>query len=413
MSLIVKSKEYKETELGEFPSDWEIISFKDSLSKNKFKVGKIKQYDYKKIGKYPIIDQSKDFIAGFWDDPSDLYSGQLPVIIFGDHTRILKFIDFPFVCGADGTKIIVPDNKILFAKYLYFFLNTIKLRNRGYNRHYTLLKENKVLMPPLHEQKKIAHVLTAIQTSIQKSDHIINSYKELKKSMMKHLFTYGSASLEEAEKIKLKETDLGTINEEWDVKKLREHLLKTSQKDMRKENIEFKYVDVSSISRELLAIIGHTIYKGKKSPSRARKIIKSNDVIFATVRPTLKRIAKVTAEYDNEVCSTAFCVLRSDNNLDSDYLFYAMQRPSFIKELGNIERGANYPAVTDNNIKNQIIPLPDLETQKSIGDILIRIDEKIVKELNGQKSLELFFKSMLHNLMSAKVRVNNLEFENG
>ena len=69
---------------------------------------KIKRSAYQESGRYPIIDQSQADIAGYTDDESWLYQGELPVVIFGDHTRVLKFVDFPFCVGADGTQLLRP-----------------------------------------------------------------------------------------------------------------------------------------------------------------------------------------------------------------------------------------------------------------------------------------------------------------
>ena len=88
---------FKETEVGLIPVDWEFVSFQTCISNRNFNVGKIKARDYLEFGNYPIIDQSQDFIAGYWDDNSSVYDGNVPIIIFGDHTRIFKFIDFRFV----------------------------------------------------------------------------------------------------------------------------------------------------------------------------------------------------------------------------------------------------------------------------------------------------------------------------
>ncbi|MDQ7082658.1 MAG: hypothetical protein Q9N34_06680 [Aquificota bacterium] len=100
--------ELKDTEIGKIPAHWKVVRFDEAIIRKRIKVGKVKQKEYKAIGKHPIIDQGQKFIAGYTDREDLLYQGPLPVIIFGDHTRIWKFVDFPFVCGADGTKIIIP-----------------------------------------------------------------------------------------------------------------------------------------------------------------------------------------------------------------------------------------------------------------------------------------------------------------
>ena len=143
-----------------FPNDWIIKPFTDCItneaSPNKLKIQKNK---FKEYGKYPIIDQSVEFIAGYTDDSSKVYNGDLPIVIFGDHTRIFKFIKFPFALGADGTKILVPKTEYLNPKYFYYFLSGINIENHGYSRHYKFLKEIKIVIPPLPTQKKIVAIL--------------------------------------------------------------------------------------------------------------------------------------------------------------------------------------------------------------------------------------------------------------
>lgn len=153
-------------------------------------------------------------------------------------------------------------------------------------------------------------------------------------------------------------TELGPLPDDWDVVKLENRLTKTKQKDMRRTSEHFKYIDVSGIDRDNLRIISSSDYQGPDAPSRARKIVQENDVIVATVRPTLKRIALIPKEYHNQVCSTAFCVLRGNDTLINHYIYYAVQRDSFINELGKIQSGASYPAVTDSDIKKPKNPPP-------------------------------------------------------
>ena len=409
MNQIVKSEEYIETELGELPVDWKVEKFQDCIVKKRSKVGKVQQQKYKQVGEFPVVDQGKNKIAGYWDNEEDVYSGDLPIVIFGDHTRIVKFIDFPFVCGADGTKVIAPDKSKVDPLYFYYVVSSLDVSSRGYNRHYSLLKEKFIPCPPLPEQQKIAYVLSAIQEDKEDTESIISSYKELKKSLMNHLFKYGPVKFEDAEKVKLKKTEIGEIPENWEVKGIKDLIEKTTQKDMQKENTEFKYIDVSSIDRDFYRVTGFTFHKGKTSPSRARKIVKTNDVIVATVRPTLKRIALVSEDYDNQICSTAFCVLRANaEQVNSKFIYYSTQRSLFFDALSSIQRVASYPAVSDSDIKKQKIAYPNPACQEEVAEILSSVDFKIEQEENKKKALEELFQSMLHNLMTAKIRVKDI-----
>jgi len=138
-------------------NNWPTKKVKDCLEKIP-RLGSVFSSKTLKEGKFPIIDQGQDFIAGYTNDKSLVFSDCLPVVIFGDHTRILKFIDFPFAVGADGTKILKP-NKDFDSRFFYYMLLSLDLESRGYARHFKLLRESEIPLPPLSEQKKIVKIL--------------------------------------------------------------------------------------------------------------------------------------------------------------------------------------------------------------------------------------------------------------
>ncbi|MDI1291460.1 MAG: restriction endonuclease subunit S [Methylobacter sp.] len=107
---------------------------------------KILKSDYKGKGDFPIIDQSTDFIGGYTDEKEAIYE-DIPMIVFGDHTRILKYINFPFACGADGTQLVKPKNPNVSDAYLYFELISCNLSNYHYARHFKFLKEQIIKLP--------------------------------------------------------------------------------------------------------------------------------------------------------------------------------------------------------------------------------------------------------------------------
>jgi type I restriction enzyme S subunit len=162
------------------------------------------------------------------------------------------------------------------------------------------------------------------------------------------------------------------VPEEWRTVKLHDITLKTSQSDPKKNpSVEFQYVDVSSVSREWLKIHSSTRYKGAEAPSRARKRMSAGDVLFATVRPSLRRVALVPSELQDQVCSTAFCVIRADpEQADSRFLFFAVASEDFVRRVSSHQRGSSYPAVTDKDVREQTILLPPLAEQRAIAAIL-------------------------------------------
>ncbi len=163
----------------------------------------------------------------------------------------------------------------------------------------------------------------------------------------------------------------------WRTVQLADVVLKPKQRNPGlKPDETFEYVDVSSVSRESLKIESTTRCLGKEAPSRARKAVQAGDVIFATVRPTLRRIAIVPPELDNQICSTAFCVIRANPQFgDSGFLFFATARSDFVKQVSEGQRGVNYPAITDRQVLAGDIGLPPLPEQRAIAGVLRTVQE--------------------------------------
>ncbi len=130
--------------------------FKDASGGNV----KTPQKEFLEEGAIPVVDQGKGLIAGFVNDRSRICKAKPPVIVFGDHTRAIKYVDFEFAMGADGTKVLQPKVESD-TKYLYHALNAIEIPAAGYSRHYKFLKETQIPLPPLAEQKRIAGILDA------------------------------------------------------------------------------------------------------------------------------------------------------------------------------------------------------------------------------------------------------------
>ncbi len=204
---------FKETEIGPIPVEWEMVLFEDAILRKRVRVGKAKKSDYEITGKFPVIDQGKRFVAGYWSDPQEVYTGDLPVIVFGDHTRIFKFVDFHFVAGADGVKVLLPNTALYDPRFLFYALTNLEIPSKGYNRHFSLLKEQILPLPPLPEQRRISHVLGTIQQAIAAQDALIAAARGVKRSLMQRLFTYGPGSASAP----TKETEVGEIPEHWEI----------------------------------------------------------------------------------------------------------------------------------------------------------------------------------------------------
>lgn len=189
----------------------------------------------------------------------------------------------------------------------------------------------------------------------------------------------------------------GELPEGWDIAPIGSLCIRTETVNPAHEpKANFEYIDVSAISNESWSIIGSTLYQGSQAPSRARKRVREGDVIFATVRPTLKRVALIPANRDGQVASTAFCILRRiPEKLDSQFLYYSLLTEDFTARMDNLQRGASYPAVSDGNILEQEILLPPPPEQQAIAGVLSKLQgaveaqDKIIATLKELKAATL------------------------
>lgn len=165
---------------------WEYKSFETCINKLP-KPKQVKTSEYSSGTKYPIISQEDKLISGYYDDESYVFHIDSPVVIFGDHTRVLKYVDFDFVVGADGVKIISPKRE-LNAKFLLYYLQWYKIPNLGYSRHYKLLKEIKIPLPPLSTQLAIVSELDKINELIRLKKEQLKDFDNLAQSLFYEMF---------------------------------------------------------------------------------------------------------------------------------------------------------------------------------------------------------------------------------
>lgn len=160
-----------------FPVDWPSEDFEKVLIKNLPSYRKFKRKEISSSGRIPVIDQGSEAVAGYINDEASKYSGDLPIIIFGDHTRNVKYIDFDFAVGADGTKLLKPKEELL-EKFFYYYLRSVFVPPSGYSRHYKYLKEIKVPVPEKSIQQDVVSTLDKLLPQAQAQTRKINKAKQ-------------------------------------------------------------------------------------------------------------------------------------------------------------------------------------------------------------------------------------------
>ena len=150
------------------PEGWFKSPIGDLIDKS-YRSKQVKTADYMIEGDIPVVDQSRAFIAGYTNDIETVVDLGKPVIVFGDHTRILKYIQFPFAKGADGTQLIVSNCENMPQVLLYFSLLNVDLSNYHYARHFKYLKAEEIIVP----DKTMAEKYDDIATNIMKKVHVL------------------------------------------------------------------------------------------------------------------------------------------------------------------------------------------------------------------------------------------------
>lgn len=169
------------------PKGWRKISVKNILLKHKRK-SKIKKDFYLEKGKIPIVDQSRSFIGGYTDD-EEAMEEYTPAIVFGDHTRIVKFIDFKFASGADGTQLIYSNTENISQEYLYFAIKNIDLSNYSYARHFKYLKEEEIYIPDMKRMLEFTKISKNILTQVSTLRSENEKLKEARDILVKRLIS--------------------------------------------------------------------------------------------------------------------------------------------------------------------------------------------------------------------------------
>lgn len=175
---------FKDKNGNDFP-EWEEKEFFEVFRTSSSRNHQIKNAEIYNEGSFPVVDQSPNIVSGYSEQKEKLFK-DLPVIVFGDHTTVLKYIDFDFVIGADGTKIL--KNKIGVLKYLYYNLLFDNVSQEGYKRHFSILKRICLKFPVEEEQQKIAEFLSSIDEKISSISAKLASAQKFKKGLLQKMF---------------------------------------------------------------------------------------------------------------------------------------------------------------------------------------------------------------------------------
>jgi type I restriction enzyme S subunit len=361
---------------------WDYKSFEDCLVKAP-KVKQVQTSQYNDGTKYPIVSQEDKLVSGFCDDESYLFRIDNPVVIFGDHTRVLKYIDFDFVVGADGVKILIPKN-FLNAKLLYYYLLWYNVPSLGYSRHYKLLKEISLPVPSLAEQQSIVSELDKI-----------NELISLKKAQLSDLDTLAQSIFYEMFGDPI-ENEKG-----WEVKPLSENVhemflgpfgsaLKVDSY-VDRENAYCMVYEQKHAIQARLDLDTHYINEEKYN-SLKRFEVKAGDFIMSC-RGTIGRIYQLPPNAPKGIIHPSLMKIRIKTESYSPTFFQFM----LVKIVANEGTNGNcvQMAITAKELGKKLIPLPPLSLQQSFARKIEAIEQQKTQITATIKDLETLLASRM------------------
>ena len=293
---------------------------------------KIQKAAFGSSGRFPIIDQSQDAIAGWTDDESTLVHPIQPLVIFGDHTCALKLIDTPFAQGADGIKILQTVDA-LDPRFLFRVLRARPLESSGYQRHYSKLKEHQIPLPPLEVQKEIVAEIEGYQKVIDGARAVIDNYRP-------HI----------------------VVDPDWPMVRLGEvcSLGGTITTDV---DPSFPYFGADSIESNTGKLL-------KAETAQAQRVngpvyeFAGERLLYSKIRPYLNKLTVV--DLRGYCSSDMYPLLPNNSKIHVTYLAAYMLSEAFNERIRGYYERASIPKINRSQLFGAAIPLPPIETQNTI-----------------------------------------------
>lgn len=364
--------------------DWNTTQFEECLDRVVY-TNKIQRKAFLDAGKFPIISQEQDFINGYWDNQEDLFKISKPVVIFGDHTQVLKYVDFDFVLGADGVKILMPKSFIN-SRYLYYFLQNIDLKSLGYARHYRLLKEIEVAYPKsLTEQQNIVAIIDEVYDAIDKTkknaEHNLNNAKEMFTSYLQSVFEKPQTNWEVC--------DLNTYIKLIDYRGRTPKKTQSGVRLITAKNVKLGYLQLEP--QEFIASENYESWMSRGIPN-------NGDVIFTTEAP-LANVAQINTTEKLAFAQRIIVMQPNKNKLDQTFLKYMLLSNPIRSKI--LENGTGATVL---GIKSSLLKKVQIYFPKSIEE-----QQEIVRKLNklsdDTNKLQTVYKNKLSSLEELKKSV--------
>jgi len=409
---------FQMTELGPLPKEWRVVRLGEvvKLTKGRKPDELIPKYQFGALP-YLTADYFRNRLPTEWVPAQ--YLSKLPlcskedVVLIWDGSKAGQvFIGLEGVLAS--TMVRIDPEKQIERHYLYYFLLTrfdlLNSKTTGTTIPHVnkeVFRNLSIPLPPLPEQRAIAHVLRTVQRAKEATEGVIAALKELKKSLMQHLFTYGPVPVTERERVPLQETEIGPLPKEWRVVRLGEVAEKpqygftaAAQRDpvgpkmLRITDIQDGNVNWNAVP-----------YCECGNDDIPKYLLEAGDILFARTGSVGKAFLVSSVPEPSIFASYLIRVRVDRTRLDPQFAFLFMQSAAYWSQIASQTHGAVQPNINATQLRSLLLPLPPLDEQREIARMLQAVDAKIAAEERRRAALEELFKTLLHALMSGRMRV--------
>ena len=413
---------FRDTELGPLPPAWEVVRLGDVVEFSK-KPRSLKIDEEEEVPFLPMelvpqngtevkdwnMKKFSDISSGTFFFKDDLIVGKITPCFENGKQALLRNLPKEYGYATTEVWAFHPIKEGLLTETIYHYVRLPLVRSQlaskmegSTNRQRLprhVLEELTIPLPPLPEQRRIAAVLSTVQGAKEKTEDVIAATRALKKSLMKHLFSYGPVPLSETGTVALKDSELGPVPEEWEVVRLGE--VATVNMGQSPPGTTYNTKGKGMPFLQGKAEFRETSPKHIKYTTKPLKKAQKGSVLFSVRAPV----------GDVNIADMDYCIGRglaslSLQNGDDIFLFFLLNY--FKADIEKEGTGSTFKAINKSKLTEFKIPHPPLHTQHQIADILSAVDRKLEAEENKKKALEELFKTLLADLMTARVRVNDM-----
>jgi type I restriction enzyme S subunit len=393
---------YKKSEAGVIPADWRDLPFAEVLQKLNAKKNQIQTSEYLDSGMYPVVDQGQNLVTAYSNEDDKILSPPAGgVIVFGDHTCIVKFIPFAFIVGADGTQILRTKAGQV-AQFHSYALMYRGVEATGYNRHFKFLKERFFQSPPLEEQRAIAEALGDMDALLGALDRLIAKKRDIKQAAMQQLLTG--------------QTRLPGFSGEWEIKRLgdvgkclRGVSYKGDNDLWNHDTPRTKRLLRSNNVQDAIIIFDDVQFVNDARVS-THQILQEDDILICMANGSKSLVGKagrfkVTDSYEYTFGAFMGCFRTNQTAAIPAFIFYLFLTDKYRDYVNNLLAGSSINNLRPSNIESLEFLTPTHAEQTAIATVLSDMDAELEALEQRRAKTAALKQGMMQELLTGRTRL--------